>query len=103
MASSVFEYLPKVVLPGDVDNKFKFRGKVHFVWEECEWMVKYKLECDTLECVCGAVFEAWVASGRGEREEWLESTSEAQVSSGGGGGGYHHHQSYFQLIILRHA
>ena len=76
MASSVFEYLPKVVLPGDVDNKFKFRGKVHFVWEECEWMVKYKLECDTLECVCGAVFEAWVASGRGEREEWLESTSE---------------------------
>ena len=57
------------------------KAKVHpfswpALWEECEWMVKYKLECDTLECVCGAVFEAWVASGGGESEEWLESTSE---------------------------
>ena len=78
MLKAVFEYLPKlkVVLPGDADNKFKFMMQVQIVWEECEWMVKYKLECVTLECVCGAVFEAWVASGRGEREEWLESTSE---------------------------
>ena len=30
----------------------------------------------TLQCVCGAVFGAWVASGRGEGEEWLESTCE---------------------------